>query len=69
MFIVQEFKGNKWVDACRKRAYRSAVGEAWHLSVKGSRQYGNLTRVIVRTEVVIDRYGQKGEQSANQDEV
>ena len=64
-FIIQEFHAPKWVDVSRARTLDSARGDAWGRSayfMDGSRAnagYGRLTRVIVRAEIVLCRYGQQ----------
>lgn len=59
MFIVQVFRGNKWADIKKRKSFELARGDAWHMSLQKDANYGGLTRVIVRNENVIVRFGQK----------
>lgn len=59
MFIIQIFEKNKWIDVGKRKDFDKARGDAWALSIKGKTDYGDLTRVIVRTEIALSRYGQK----------
>lgn len=61
MFIIQIYKDHKWQDIHSRRTYENAVGDAWEASLHTDGPYRKLTRVIVRVEKVLKRFGQKEE--------
>jgi len=63
VFVVQVYRGNRvsgrWEDVKDRRNFELARGDAWALSQKKSEgSYGALTRVIIRSEAVLCRFGQ-----------
>lgn len=58
-FIIQKYRGNggPWQDVTHRKSFSAAELYARKLSAERGDRRGHLVRVIVRTDIVVSRFG------------